>query len=122
MRFLRDLKVSEEYPREGKSLFSSNNPGGSRICEWLRIDDKYSLSVQASESHYCTPRALLPLDKYEEFEIAIIYDGCLTCDIRVLKEFPRYEELMEFNEGDIFAFVPKNLIEDLYCWWINSFR
>ena len=120
MRFLDDLVVAMEYSLEIKSLFDSRCPMGHRICKHLRINNEYSLSVQASELHYCTPRALVPLDQYTHFEMAIIFKGQITYDISILKEFDRYIELVEHFDGNVLHNVPKDLVEDLYVWWLEN--
>ena len=114
MRFLDDFVVAMEYSLEIKSLFDSRHPMGQRICKHLRINNEYSLSVQASELHYCTPRALVPLDQYTHFEMAIIFKDSLISDMSIIKDFARYNELMEYNQGTVFGEVPRDLIEDLY--------
>ena len=122
MKFLKKLKVRHDFEyisTDRKSLFDSKYPGGVRICEHLKIDDKLSLSVQASESHYCTPRAYLPLEEYEDFELALIYMGELTEDMSLIKDFPKYDELMEYFNYGVFGFVPKDLIEDLYTYLLK---
>lgn len=123
MRFIKDLQVRNDFnyiQTERKSLFDERYPGGIRICEWLKINDEYSLSVQASESHYCTPRAYLPLDQYKSFELAIIYKDSLSKDIVEIKDFPKFDEILEYYNGSVFECVPKELVEELYCWWLDK--
>ena len=123
MRFIKDLQVRNDFnyiQTERKSLFDERYPGGIRICEWLKINDEYSLSVQASESHYCTPRAYLPLDQYKSFELAIIYKDSLSKDIVEIKDFPKFDEILEYYNGSVFEYVPKELVEELYCWWLDK--
>ena len=45
MKFIDDLKISFEDAREEQSLFDNRYPAGNRICEHLKINDEYSLSV-----------------------------------------------------------------------------
>ena len=86
---------------------------GMKIYNHIDTKAGYSLSIQASEHHYCTPRALLGLKFYEEFELAICYDNEFVYPSE-LENFHRKEELDECHEGTIFAYVPVDLVEDLY--------
>lgn len=86
---------------------------GMRIYNHLDTKAGYKLSVQASENHYCTPRELVGLKYYEEYEIAIMKNGDFIYPDE-LKSFPRKDELDECHEGTIFAYVPVDLVEDLY--------
>ena len=105
MKFLKDLRVISEN-------------AVLRICSHLRINNEYAMSVQASELHYCRPRALLPIQEYTHFEMAIVYNGQLTSNTNVISEFPRLDELLYCFDGGVFHEVPKDLIEDLYTWWL----
>lgn len=120
MKFIDNLKVSFEDPREDQSLFDNRYPAGNRVCEWLEINDEYSLSVQASEMHYCIPRAYVPLEDYTHFEMALIYEGQLSYNTDIINGFNRYDELMEYHDGSVFYEVPKDLIEELYIWWTKQ--
>ena len=116
MSFVDELQVIDEMPAmyNRKSIFDNNLPGGIRHCEWLAIDEEYCLSIQASEYHHCIPRGLIPLEDYTHFEMALIYEGSLTSNTNIIKDFNRYDELMECFDDCIFNEVPKDLIEDLY--------
>lgn len=120
MKFIDDLKISFEDAREEQSLFDNRYPAGNRICEHLKINDEYSLSVQASEMHYSIPRALVPLKEYTHFEMALIYKGQLSYNADVIKGFAKYDELMGYYDGSVFYEVPKDLVEDLYIWWTKQ--
>ena len=116
MSFINELYVIDERPsiNNRKSIFNNNLPGGIRHCEWLPITDPYSLSIQASEYHHCIPRGLIPLEDYTHFEMTLIFKDSMAKDMSILKDFNRYEELMECFDGGVFVEVPKGLIEDLY--------
>ena len=87
---------------------------------------KYSLSIQASSTHYCTPRELLSPEFYSSKEMAIFKeDGWIAITkSSIFRAFPRFNELMSradghFSNGDnsgrvVFGYVPVDLIEDLY--------
>jgi hypothetical protein len=57
---------------------------------------EYTLSIQASEYHYCEPRETLEdLSQYTEMEIAIFKNGewVQPREDEKIKQFPRYSEL-----------------------------
>ena len=83
MSFINELYIIDEMPsmNNRKSIFDNSLPGGIRHCEWLPITDLYSLSIQASEYHYCIPRALIPLEDYTHFEMALIFEDSISTDI-----------------------------------------
>ena len=102
MSFLDELRIVEEF-------------GRFRFCEWINIDDEYCLSIQCGKSKYSIPRENVNLKEYTHFEIAFIYEGQLsTGHDELIKGFSRKEELKECQEGSIYTYVPKDLIEDLY--------
>ena len=102
MSFLDELRIVEEF-------------GRFRFCEWINIDDEYCLSIQCGEGKYSIPRENVNLKEYTHFEIAFIYEGQLsTGHDELIKGFSRKEELQEYQEGTIYTYVPKDLIEDLY--------
>jgi len=86
---------------------------------------KYKLSIQASDGHYCTPRATVPVDCYTEMELAI-FRGKKSTFISanrssVLRKFPRYNELIGRvdcpNSGaTVYGYVPVDLLNDLYLY------
>lgn len=123
MSFLEKLRIVNEEPSRTNrmSIFDNSIPGGMRHCEWLVINDDYALSIQASEFHHCIPRGLVPLDKYTHFEMALIFKGHLTTDVSSIRKFNRFDELMEYHDDCIFSEVPKDLIEDLYIWWLKLY-
>ena len=123
MSFLNELYVIDERPSINKrySIFDNNIPGGIRHCEWIWVDESYALSIQASEFHHCIPRGLVPLKDYTHFEMALIYEGSLTSNTSIIKDFNRYDELMECFDDCIFNEVPKDLIEDLYRYLKKEF-
>ena len=121
MNFIDKLQIIDEMPsmNDRKSIFDNKLPGGIRHCEWITIDEEYCLSIQASEYHHCIPRGLIPLEDYTHFEMALIFEGTITTDMRIIKGFNRYDELMECFDDCIFSEVPKDLINDLYNWMLK---
>ena len=106
MSFLDELRIEEEFE-------------GFRFCEWIEINDEYYLSIQCGEGKYSIPRENVDLDQYTHFEIAFIYEGELSdMNNEILKGFKRKEELQGYQEGTVYPFVPKDLIEDLYNYFM----
>lgn len=116
MSFLDDLKVEREEVYDFEGVFNSKDIMGFRTCKWLRINDELSLSIQASNMHYCTPRVFTDLDKYTHFEMAIILNDKLNYNPAPLKDFYKFDKLMEYYEGGVFAYVDKELLEELYIY------
>lgn len=109
-----DIFLSEEEKKLYEKLFGGQRHG-MRLIEWLNIDFENALSIQASSMHYCFPKALVDLKDYKEFELAFMYRGEISSGKKLIENFPRKEELENCNNGtSIYAYVPKDLIEDLY--------
>ena len=109
MTFLDELEIVEEIM-------------DFRFCDWISINDEYYLSVQCGEGKYSIPRKNVDLKEYTHFEIAFIYKGSLsTGHDELLEGFSRKEELQKHQEGIIYTFVPKDLIEDLYKYLKKEF-
>ena len=116
MSFLDVLEIEKEEIYDFEDLLISEITMGMRCCKWIRINDELALSIQASNIHYCIPRKLIELDKYTHFEMAIIINNTISYDTSVLKGFSKYNELMEYYQGGIFAYVDKELLEELYTY------
>ena len=102
MTFLDELEIVEEIM-------------DFRFCDWIIINDEYCLSIQCGKGKYSIPRENVDLKEYTHFELAFIYKGLLsTGHDKLLEGFSRKEELKECQEGTIYPYVPKDLIEDLY--------
>ena len=102
MSFLDELRIVEEFM-------------DFRFCEWININDEYYLSIQCGKGKYSIPRENVNLKEYTHFEIAFIYEGQLSAGHdELIKGFNRKEELQEYQEGTMYPYVPKDLIEDLY--------
>ena len=108
MSFLNNLKIVEEY-------------GPFRFCEWIEIKDDYCLSVQCGVGKYSIPRENVDLGQYTHFELAFIYKGTLSNrHDELLKGFNRKEDLQEYKEGTVYMYVPKDLIDDLYNYFMYN--
>ena len=119
--FLDKLKVIEEVELE-LDLPIENNEYGARHLKWLEIGSGLYLSVQASCLHYCRPRKLIKLEDYTHFELALVKEDELISDISIINDFPRFSELEMYWDYGIFAYVPKDLINDLYYWCLENFK
>ena len=119
--FLDKLKVIDEVELE-LDLLIEDKEYGVRHCEWLEVGGGIYLSVQASHLHYCIPRRLTKLENYTHFELALINEGELTYDTSIINDFPRFDELERYWEYGIFAYVPKDLVNNLYYWCLENFK
>ncbi len=113
--------VTELMKQEEKPIFSS----GFRCFKSLKAG-RYSMSIQGSTGHYCTPREILSADEYVSMEIALFRDGkwLRVSRSKVLKAFPRYAELADRAEdlkssSCVFGWVPVDLINDLYLYLLG---
>ncbi len=104
------LKAKVEY---------KNEMIGMRIFKRVPTEMGYSLSIQCSEHHYCSPRKLNGLNSYDTFELATFWEGNFIYPSE-LDNFPRKKELDEYYEGTVFGYVPKDLVEDLYNFMNNK--
>lgn len=121
MDFVKALKEQYKQEFDFDSLFCEGKPGGLRVLEWLPIDDMFSLSIQASMSHYCMPRAYVDLEEYTHFELAIIYkDRIFYGNPVILNKFSRKDEFMEYFDSGVYTYVPKDLVQDLYDFLIGG--
>ena len=81
------------------------------------IAGNYKLSIQGSNSYYCSPRKALKVTKYSLMEIAIFNNDETWSSVNNAKfnSFKRIEELRERGDGDmVCGYVPVDLIEDFY--------
>ncbi|WP_024622591.1 hypothetical protein [Metaclostridioides mangenotii] len=86
---------------------------GIRIFNSVSTELGYSMSIQCSEHHYCSPRKLNGLNSYDTFEVAIFLENKFVYPSEI-ENFPRKKELDQHYEGTVFGYVPKDLVEDLY--------
>jgi hypothetical protein len=83
----------------------------------------YKMSVQGSTGHYCSPRYTEPIENYNEMELALFNKKGWLHITRssVLRNFPRYNELLERADGvnsaaPVFGYVAIDLLNDLYVY------
>ena len=97
---------------KAKPVFKEESMG-IRNYNHLETKSDYKLSVQCSAYHYCSPRKLLGINHYDKYELAIFKNNKFVYP-DMLDNFPRKNELDTLFEGQIFGYVPKDLVEDLY--------
>jgi len=114
LEFIKELKKQDEYyDVKDYRMMKAINAGN------------YKMSIQGSNSHYCTPRETLHPLLYFTMEIALLNKkGWLHITrSKVIKNFPRYRELLSYADGvnseyPVFGYVPVGLINDLYLYLI----
>lgn len=80
---------------------------GSKVAKPLEMASGLTVSVQASDSHYCKPRETLSTyNNYEEFEMG--FPSSVLPD-----EFTQYAEDASRLTETVYGWVPKELIEKL---------
>lgn len=84
------------------------------------IPERLWLSIQASCAHYSEPRETLDdWKQYKRWEFALIrlHEGEEESEfVRVSDVLPEFASLLEIEcyEQDVYAYVPSDLIEELY--------
>lgn len=113
------------FVSELKKQLPPKESSGFRVFKAIKAG-KYSLSIQGSDGHYCTPRQIMPPEGYISMEVAIFNkrkEWFHTSRSRTIRQFPRYAELRERADGSskitVFGYVPVDLIEDLYLYLKN---
>jgi hypothetical protein len=95
-----------------------------RITKAIKAGN-YQMSIQASEWHYCSPRATIDYEDYHKMELAIFNKSKRgwfnVSKSNVIKEFPRYKELIERADGlgssaTVFGYLDVEIINDLYVY------
>lgn len=108
MEIIKKLELRDR--QEDFQFFKSLNTG------------KYSLSIQGSKYHYCSPRKTTKKENYTHMEIAIFNQKGWFSITRSknIKAFPKYKTLIKEHadnlqgKATVFAYVPIELIEELY--------
>ncbi len=78
--------------------------------EAIKCNDGTTISIQASSSHYCTPKEdKLPLTEYTHYEL-----GFPSKEIPCLLE---YSEDIECLTSTVYPYVPKAIVKEAldYC-------
>ena len=82
--------------------------GGHRLAFPLRLNDGTQLSIQASSTHYCSPRETTEIANYnwyEEFEIGF--------PTKVIDKLLPYAEEESTPTDTVYGWVPKALIREI---------
>ena len=82
--------------------------------------DGLRLSVQGNYGAYCTPRATLMPEEYTHMEVGVLIDAGDYNELvspNVLAEYIEadiVERLLEYFDGSVSAFIPVELIEEVF--------
>lgn len=86
--------------------YGDGGPLSSKITYPLLLADGTTLSIQASNTHYCSPRKTLEdYNNFEEFEI-----GFPSAEVEEIKE---YAEDSSNYTNTVYGWVPKNVIDSI---------
>lgn len=81
----------------------------------IQVAPNLWFSVQASFGHYCTPQQTFSdLDNYSHWEFAIFNEEGFMSVKNILPDFPSLAELDLYFDGSVYAYVPADLVEELY--------
>lgn len=113
MKFIKSLtptassiRVREVRPFDEELTF--------RMFNGIQINEDLWISVQASYSHYCSPRRTFDdLSEYNSMEFALMDKNGFISVSSVLPDFHRLAEIEEYHDT-VYGYVPVNLIEDLF--------
>lgn len=93
-----------------------------RIFSQINIGE-YSLSIQASDMHYCTPRETFEdIYKYDSMEVAV-FKNDEWCDIEQDEEFDcwKYKTyFLESYDGMVASRIDIDVIQSLYEYLIDK--
>ncbi|QFP93470.1 UNVERIFIED_ORG: hypothetical protein Xoosp15_205 [Xanthomonas phage Xoo-sp15] len=120
MDFIKELK-EEFIGMPIRMPFIDENQRFRRL-EGIEFNQDVTLSVQASFHAYCAPRETTYLQDYESMEMAIIKGGEFVSLTQLL--VPHVElmkELDEYFEGEVYPYVPVELIERVYHALLETF-
>lgn len=97
--------INEFLKRTYKEQKESIIQGLIFIRPRIICNDEFSISVQASEFHYCTPRITSNTIDYEEVEA-----GYATSEE---KDLEPYMESPNYYTNAVYGYVPVNIINDI---------
>lgn len=92
-----------QHLETGHEYNAGKNHGYFRFCDRIECVDGFSLSVQASAAHYCTPRT-------NEGPWTAVEVGYPSASPELILEFA---EDSENPTGTVYPFVPIGLVEQL---------
>ena len=109
--------------RDFRELLNRNcSESDSRIVMKGIEVGNYTLSIQASHFHYCTPRTtLINLFDYKTMEVAIFKDGEWNNirDDSFFDDWKYRTEFLENYDGMVAGYIPINIIQNL-CNYIEG--
>jgi hypothetical protein len=86
-----------------------------RIFDHLVISPKLGMSVQGSYNVACEPELTLEdVSQYKTMEMALLYNNKLVTVPKVLPRFSRIDEIEQYNNRNIYEYVPVELLDCLY--------
>lgn len=120
MEFLTLMKETDssiEFRKTYHELFNdmSYEDYGTRKFEHIQLPRGIKLSVLACSGTYCMPRkTFMDLTKYTAMELGIFKNNELVNAKRVISNRLLALKLEEYYDGSVYAYVPVELIEELY--------
>lgn len=94
------MKTFNEWLDEGRKVVNAHYAQIARV----KCGDGYSVSIQASSGHYCSPRLTLSsVSDYESFELGFPTVGD--------SELIEYAENTEDLTDTVYGYVPREVIE-----------
>lgn len=72
-----------------------------------------TLSIQASGTHYSTPREVLDPPEYTKWELGILKNGKLVHPNAVHSTLEKFNELFESGNSPIAGYVPTETVQSL---------
>lgn len=112
MEFIEQMVETKVSEQSVERIFFNED---IRYKEFNHIHfDDFSLSIQASFAHYCTPKTTLKdLKEYTSMEFALIREGEFISVSEVAPNFQQLSEIEKYHDT-VYAYVPVDLIEELY--------
>lgn len=110
------MRKNEEYLEIYRDTYGAVEFLGKlpRMYKHIEFNNGINLSIQASTSHYCTPRITLDdLKGYDTMEIALIGNDFISADELELTDSLK-ESLNEYYDNTVYGYVPVELIDKLY--------
>ncbi len=116
MEFLTKLveTKSTKKLREVMKKTGNNAGEGIRMFERINVGSSIELSVQASYTHYCTPRKTINIKDYTAMELAIMRKKTFLNIFDISDDPVLVTKLRKHFDGSIYSYVPVEIIEDLY--------
>lgn len=93
-----------------------------RILNHINFDKNVIMNVQASMQHYCIPKQTTNLENYKKMELSFIRNDVFTNFENITNNKELSNKLKKYELGEIYAYVPCELIEEIYQQLILEFR